>query len=89
MNESDAILQVIDELDFSKNKFKDCGNGLFLTLYETEVLSKYNISVDNCCSLKEVLFKIDDILNECSEFEDLERVSLSIAERDYYFYSNK
>lgn len=89
MSESDAILQVISELDFSKNELKDCGNGLFLTHYEIDVLSRYCISIEGCCSLKEVLFKIEDILNDCSQFEDLEHVSLSIAERDYYFYSNR
>ena len=66
MNESEAILKVINELDFSKNELKDCGNGLFLTLYEIETLSKYGISIDSCCNLKEVLFKIEDILNDCS-----------------------
>ena len=89
MNENDAILQVISELDFSKNEIKDCGNGLFLTLYEIEVLSKYGISIDDCSNLKEFLFKIEIFLNYCSDFNDLENVSLSIAERDYYFYSNK
>lgn len=89
MNESDVILQAISELDFSKNELKDCGNGLFLTNYEIDVLSRYGISIEGCCNLKEVLFKIEDILNDCSQLEDLERVSLSIAERDYYFYSNK
>ena len=82
------LKEAIESIDFSANSLVNCGNGLFLTNYEIQVLTKYGISYCNCSSLKEVLFKVEELLNiKC--FDDLEQVSGSIAERDYYWYSNK
>lgn len=89
MNEYDRIQEAVLDLDFSRNRLEDCGNGLFLTRYEMDVLSKYQISYQNFSTLKEVLFEVEGILNMNSDFDDLEQVSQSIAERDYYYYSNK
>lgn len=89
MVEYDRIKEAIKELDFTKNMLEDCGNGLFLTHNEIEVLSKYKIPYQNFSTLKEVLFEIENILNMDSDLDDLEQVSKSIAERDYYYYSNK
>ena len=80
---------VINNLDFTSNSLNDCGNGLLLTNFEIEVLNKYKIDYTKFNSLKEVLFIVEDILNEDSSLEDLECISKSIAERDYYMNSNK
>ena len=32
------IDKIISEIDFTKNSFKECSNGLFLTNYEISVL---------------------------------------------------
>ena len=53
------------------------------------MLNKYKIDYTKFNSLKEVLFIVEDILNEDSSLEDLECISKSIAERDYYMNSNK
>ncbi len=80
---------VIDSFDFEKNSLKTCKNGLLLTNYEIEVLNKYKINYNNTTSLKEVLFLIDEILDEDNSLIDLENISLSIAERDYYMNTKK
>ena len=60
-------------------------NDFLLTNYEIEVLDRYNINYNNCSSLKDVLFLIDDILNNSTdEMTDLEEISISIGDRDYY-----
>lgn len=60
-------------------------NNFLLTNYEIEVLDRYNIDYNNCTSLKDVLFLIDEILNNSTdEMNDLEEISISIGDRDYY-----
>lgn len=88
MNEYD-LNNVINDLDFEKNSLKTCKNGLLLTNYEIEVLNKYKIDFNKTGSLKEILFLIDEILDEDNSLTDLENISLSISERDYYMNTKK
>ena len=79
--------EIIKEMDFIGNSINDI-NGLLLTNREIEILSKYKINYKSCKSLKEVVFLIEEVLNE-EEFSDLEQISNSISERDYYQNTNK
>lgn len=83
------IDKIINEIDFTKNSFKECSNGLFLTNYEISVLEKYKINYLNCASLKDIIFLVEDILTEDNTLDDLENISKSISERDYYLNTNK
>lgn len=83
------IEQIIEEMDFSKNSLNDCGNSIFLTNYEITVLEKYNISYKNCTCLKEIIFMIEEILLLDNTLDDLDNISKSISERDYYLNTNK
>lgn len=85
------IDEIVSELDFNSLQFANLKNGLLLTNNEIRVLDKYNIDYNNCSSLKEVLSLIDEVLNneEVMDFDELDNVSLSIAERDYYQNTNK
>lgn len=80
---------VIDSLDFKKNSLTTCKNGLLLTNYEIEVLNKYKINYNGTTTLKEILFLIDEVLDEDDSLNDLENISLSISERDYYMNTKK
>ncbi len=81
--------EIINNLDFKSNSLNDCGKGLLLTNFEIDTLKKYNINYDNATSLKEILFLVEEVLNEDNSLEDLENISNSIAERDYYMNTNK
>lgn len=83
------IEQIIEEMDFSKNSLNDCGNAIFLTNYEITVLEKYNIDYKNCTGLKEIIFMIEEILLLDNTLDDLDNISKSISERDYYLNTNK
>lgn len=83
------IDSIIDTIDFNKNKMNDLGHSIFLTNFEIEVLDKYGINYKNSNSLKSIIFQIEEILNEDSSLEDLDIISNSIAERDYYLNTNK
>ena len=84
------IDEVLNTIDFNKGKFNDIGNGILLTNKEIEVLDRYNIPYKNCTSLKDIIFEIESIINELDIMdEDLEEISMSISERDYYQNTNK
>ncbi len=84
------IDSLISNMDFESGKLQDIGNGLFLTKKEVQVLEQYKISYQNCHSLKEVLFEIEEVLNDMDIVdEELDMVSSSISERDYYQNTNK
>jgi len=83
------ILKIANSLDLESGLLKKCNNGLLLTQYEIDVLDKYKINYNNTSSLKEIIYLIEEILNEDSSFDDLENISLSISERDYYMNTNK
>ena len=79
------IDEISKSLDFSNtlNNY----NGLVLSKKEVEILDKYNINYKECSNMKDLLFLINEelILEENSE---LEEVSISISDRDYYMSKN-
>lgn len=77
------IDEIISTLDFKSNQFKVTANNLYLTQKEIAVLKSYEIDYNNCLTEKELLHKIEQTLQE-EESEELEQVSIAIAERDYY-----
>ena len=85
------IDEIISSLDFKSSKLNNLSNGLVLPNNEIDVLNKYNIKYKSCSSLKEVLMLIDEKFNyeEVDNPDELDSVSASIAERDYYQNSNK
>ncbi len=69
---------------------KDVGHGIFLNQEEENILRKYEISYLNCQNTKELLFKIEDYLNDSfEELEDLEKLSLRLSEYSYYQETRK
>ncbi len=83
------IKDVIRDLDFESDSLQKCENNISLTNYEISVLNKYKINYKNCSSLKDVIFLIEQSLEEYDELDDLEEISQTIAERDYYVNTNK
>lgn len=65
------------------NKIND---NLYLTNKQIEVLDRYDINYHT--SIEELMFNLDEILNE-NDYEDLEEVSNSIAEFNYYHNTKK
>ena len=83
------IDELVNSLDYKSNSLKDCGNGIFLTNFEISVLNRYNIDYSKYNDLKGIIFEIEEILNYEVSDEDLEQISKTIAERDYYQNTNK
>ena len=84
------IDELISSLDFESNKINTVGNNLMLTNKEIEILDRYKINYLKCNSLKEILFEVEEILNDMDIVdEELDQISQSISERDYYQNTNK
>lgn len=77
-----------DEIDFEKKFLKPRKNGLLLSDEHVEVLERYNINYTSCLSNTELLYRIDEVLNEVDDYE-LECVAQDLAERNYYANTNK
>ena len=84
----DYIKEVSNNLDLS-DKYVSINN-FMLKKTEMEVLDRYGIDYKNCNSLKDVIYLIDEVFqNSYDDMIDLEEVSISISDRDYYVNSNK
>lgn len=84
------ISELVSEMDFNSSKLVQISSNILLTNREIEVLNRYNINYKSCNSLKEIIFMIEDILDDMDIVdEDLDLISESISERDYYQNTNK
>ena len=78
----DEIVKKTHE-DMKLNRIND---NLYLTNKEIEVLERYDINYNT--SIEELMFNLEEILND-NDYEDLEEVSNSISEFNYYHNTNK
>lgn len=83
---------IINSLDFELDELKQVKKNIYLNNREMQILKMYDIDFQNCVDMNDLLFKIDNVLNDLydnSNMEDLEWVSSSISERNYYMNTNK
>lgn len=85
------IEKLVSNIDFKSFELVNLGNGLSLTNNEIMILDRYGIDYKQCSSLKEVLSLIEEVFTygEIDDFDELDGVSQTIAERDYYQNTNK
>lgn len=70
------------------NKF----NNIYLSNKQIQVLDKYNIKYQNVIDIKELIFKVEDYINDnyfCEDLEDLENLSQELSEFNYYYNTDK
>ncbi len=90
MNDKEIdINELIKNLYDDKGMIKMCGNGIYLSDNDIEVLKKYNIDYHNYSSVGSLIFDIEEILNEEVELDDLEDLSKRLSELNYYNNTNK
>ena len=85
------IEKIVSNMDFKSLELVNLNNGLSLTNNEIMILDRYGIDYKQCSSLKEILSLIEEVFTygEVDDFEELDGVSQTIAERDYYQNTNK
>jgi hypothetical protein len=68
-------------------------NNLLISQKDKETLKYYNIDVDNYKTLNELLYAIDNILDnedlDSDEEEELDYIANTLQERNYYLNFNK
>ncbi len=84
------IEKLVAEMDFSSNHLEPVNKNIMLTNHEIEILNRYKIEYQNCQTLKEIIWEIESLIGDMDIVdEDLDLVSQSISERDYYQNTNK
>ena len=76
-------------IDTKNNMLELKENGLYLSNNHIDILNRYNIDYRNFSSIDQLLFVIEDYLNNEECDEDLENVSEFLSEFKYYNYTNK
>lgn len=78
------------EENFNKRSLKQRKNGIYLSDEQINILEKYNINYLNYNNINELIFYIEDYLNNSyMELEDLESVSEALSNFNYYNNTNK
>ena len=67
----------------------EINNILHLKRQIFSVLNQYGIDVNKCSSINDLIYQIDEILDDEEDSEDLESVSKEISEFNYYANTNK
>lgn len=78
----------IEDLYSQKYMHKEVKKGIFLSEYQIEVLNRNGIKVEECGSINELMYYIDEILDE-SEDDELDMIYNEIMEFNYYSNVNK
>ena len=81
------INELLNDIDFNKNKLVKVNEKLYLTNYQIEVINKYEIDFQNL-NLSSIIFLGEEILEE-DDYDDLDEVIRELAERNYYENTNK
>ena len=72
----------------NNNKLHKINKNVFLTTFEMDILKTNNIPYENCSSYNSILFLLEEILLN-DDNPELEQISLSISERNYYQNTHK
>ena len=78
----------IDDLFSQKYMHKKINKNIYLNDVQISILQNYNIDVYSCSTIEELLYLIDEILEE-DYIEELDNISKEISEFNYYANTNK
>lgn len=82
------INDLIDET-INENKLQKINN-IYLSKKQIDTLNRYDINYKNVVDIKELIFKVEDILNDSfEELYDLEELSRQLSEFNYYHNTRK
>ncbi len=75
-------------IDIENTKLNKVKNNIYLSNKQIDVLKKYNIDYLKYNNLSDLIFDIEEILNE-ELYDDLDLVSQELQEFNYYNNTNK
>lgn len=83
------INDILNNIDFENNKLIKINNNLYLTNNQIDILKRYNIDYETSNSLRDLMIKIEDILDYEEDIPELEELLDKLSERNYYEFTNK
>lgn len=92
INDTDVSIEdLVADLKPYASLRKHYKGNIYLSDNDIEVLNKYNFNVSNYSNLNSLIFDIQEYLDENydMELDDLEKLSISLAETNYYQNTNK
>ena len=87
MNEE--IKNILNNIDFNNNKLIKINNNLYLTNNQIDILKRYKIDYETSNSLRDLMIKIENILDYEEEIPELINLLDKLSERNYYEFTNK
>ena len=79
-----------NELVKTEKSFLKKYNNIYISEEQKEILDKYDIDVNKYLNISELMYDIEECLNNSlEELDDLEWVSQTISEYNYYNNTNK
>lgn len=88
MNKEYNIKELLDYIDFNKNKLTKVNDKLMLTNYQIEVLKRFDIIPENYTNLSSIICDAEEIYEETLD-EELDNILSELQERNYYENTNK
>ena len=80
----------IDYIVKNEKHFIKKHNNIYISEEQINILKKYNININNYVNLNELIYDIEECLNDSYEvLDDLEWVSQTLSEYNYYNNTNK
>ncbi len=83
------INDILNNIDFENNKLIKINENLYLTNNQIDILKRYNIDYETSNSLRDLMIKIEDILDYEEDIPELEDLLDKLSERNYYEFTNK
>lgn len=82
--------EILKNVSIKPSLLKDRGHGILLSDEEEVILGKYQINYKACTSISQLIFMIEEYLNDSyEELDDLDNLSKRLAEYNYYQNTNK
>ena len=85
---TEQLQEILNNIDFENNKLIKINNYLYLTRNQINTLERYNINYQISNSMRDLMIKIEEIL-DYEEIEELEILLENLTERQYYENTNK
>ncbi len=82
------INELLKNIDFNKYKLVKVNDHLYLTNYQIEVLTRFQIDYKSISSLKELIYYAEEVYEETLD-DALDEVIIELQERDYYINTHK
>lgn len=87
MNEE--IKNILNNIDFDNNKLIKVNNNLYLTNNQIDILKRYDIDYETSNSLRDLMIKIENVLDYEEDIPELIDLLDKLSERNYYEFTNK